>query len=70
MNVHELMELLKRFPCDAVVVIGDDEDGGVGTLRAEDLRQVGLRFGEANGKAWYEFANDGSPADVQGLWIA
>lgn len=70
MTVDQLIELLRQHPPSAVVVIGDDEDGGIGKLRAENVRSVRLRFGEAKWIAWYELAQDDEPADVLGVRIS
>lgn len=69
-NVRELIELLRQHPADAVVLVGDPNDGGVGTLKFSDVRAVRLRFGEANGLGWYELAAEGEPSDVPGVWLA
>lgn len=69
MTVGELVLLLSRFPKDAVVVVGDPHDGGIGRLRADDVREVRLRFGESNGVSWYDLAEQDEPFDAHGIWI-
>jgi len=69
MTAYELILLLSRFPKDAVVVTGDAHDGGIGKVCAENVREVRLRFGEANGLGWYELAEADEPSDVSGVWI-
>lgn len=67
MTVSELILLLSTLPKDAVVIIGDANDGGVGRIREEDVREVRLRFDEANGLGWYELVEGSEPFDVKGV---
>ena len=69
LTVRELIELLSKRPPNALVVVGDPNDGGIGRLRAQDVRDVRLRFGEANGVGWCELV-DGDEFDALGVWIA
>jgi len=69
LTVRELIELLSCLNQDAHVVVGDPNDGGLGRLRAEDVREVRLRYGDANGVGWYELAEVGEASDAQGVWI-
>jgi len=70
MTVGELIELLSHRPRDAQVVVGDPHDGGVGGLHAKNIRDVRLRFDEANGVGWLELVDTGDQFDVTGVWIA
>jgi hypothetical protein len=69
LTVRELIELLSQRPPNALVVVGDPSDGGIGTLRAHDVRDVRLRFGESNGLGWVELV-EGAEFDALGVWIA
>ncbi|MES2226812.1 MAG: hypothetical protein V4540_03465 [Pseudomonadota bacterium] len=69
MTASELIQVLSRFSEDAVVVIGAPQDGGVGRLRSEEVREVRLRFCESNGLGWYEVAEEDGPCDTYGVLI-
>lgn len=61
MTIAELIEILKTYDPNAVVVLADSagEQGksGVTRLRASEIRPVELYQVEHKGKSWYELCD-------------
>ena len=65
MTVTELIEILKAYDPNAVVVLADSagEQGkpGVVQLRADEIQPVELYQVEHKGASWYEFGDGDEP---------
>ena len=68
MTIAELIEILKTYDPNAVVVLADSagEQGrpGVVQLRADEIQPVELYQVEHKGVSWYEFGDGDEPPAV------
>lgn len=72
MTPAELIELLKKFPPHAQVVLWDhdlstESEPAVMRLRAEHVQPLTLAWGDGGGIGWVEVARSGSLAVVPGV---